>query len=307
MTGDARRETPPNDQGDEPGLYVPAEDGGAVDSRHSGNTPLPASDLGWGKILALMAWDFVVLAFAAGGLADVTNLWWLVLVFGVAVPPLFVALQNRRTRPDSKRTADYNNKEERELIDVLRERGEITPASAAMPTTLTADRASGILEALTGKDRLEARARDGTLVYAPSERDRRSFEEPTLRSDAAVSPAGESSGSRPLAEPLSGRELEVLGLMAPGRTNAEISRELFVARGRWHRQGPCQQHLPQTRCQQPLGGGLEGQGLEAAQVARPPLRSRINSHKPPLYAFRSMPMYPGLGLFSVARRALWRG
>jgi hypothetical protein len=43
-------------------------------------------DLGWGKILVLMAWGFVVLAFAAGGLADVTRLWWLVLVFGAAVP-----------------------------------------------------------------------------------------------------------------------------------------------------------------------------------------------------------------------------
>ena len=75
MTGDARRETPPSNQGDKPGLYVPAGDEGAIDSRLGGNRPWPASDLGWDKILALMAWGFVVLAFAAGGLADVTNLW----------------------------------------------------------------------------------------------------------------------------------------------------------------------------------------------------------------------------------------
>ena len=100
MTGDARRETPPSDQGDKPGLYVSAGDEGAVDSRHGGNRPWPASVLGWGKILVLMAWGFVVLAFAAGGLADVTNLWWLVLVFGAAVPALFVALQNRRPHPE---------------------------------------------------------------------------------------------------------------------------------------------------------------------------------------------------------------
>jgi ATP/maltotriose-dependent transcriptional regulator MalT len=229
MTGDARRETPPSDQGDKPGLYVPAGDEGAVDSRHGGNGPRPASDLGWGKILALMVWGFVVLAFAAGGLADVTNLWWLVLVFGAAVPTLFVALQNRRPRPDRNLTADH--KEERELLDMLRERGEVTPASAAMLTTLTVDGASGILEALTRKGHLEARARDGTLVYALPNWDRRSLEEPTPRSDTAVSLAGESSGPRPLAEPLSGRELEVLGIMALGRTNAEISRELFVAVG----------------------------------------------------------------------------
>ena len=114
---------------------------------------------------------------------------------------------------------------------MLRECGEITPASAAMLTTLTVDGASGILEALTRKGHLEARPRDGTLVYALPERDRRSFEELTQRSDTAVPPAGESPGPRPLAEPLSGRELEVLGLMALTRTNAEISRELFVAVG----------------------------------------------------------------------------
>ena len=74
MTGDVGRETPPSDQGDEPGLYVSAGDEGAVDSRHGGNRPRPASDLGWGKITALMAWGFVVLAFTAGDLADVTNL-----------------------------------------------------------------------------------------------------------------------------------------------------------------------------------------------------------------------------------------
>lgn len=95
-----------------------------------------------------------------------------------------------------------------------------------MLTTLTVDGASGPLE---------VRPRDGTLVYALPERDRRSFEKLTQRTDTAVSPTGESSGPRrPLAEPLSGRELEVLGLvalLALGRTNAEISRELFVAVG----------------------------------------------------------------------------
>jgi LuxR family maltose regulon positive regulatory protein len=55
----------------------------------------------------------------------------------------------------------------------------------------------------------------------------------------AFSPSGEASaeastpGSQPagLIEPLSGRELEVLRLMALGRTNQEIARQLVVARG----------------------------------------------------------------------------
>ncbi|CAA9396428.1 MAG: hypothetical protein AVDCRST_MAG03-940 [uncultured Rubrobacteraceae bacterium] len=221
MTGEFREETP---QGDEPGPETHAPDGGTVSERR--DPTRPGLDLGWGKLLALMAWGFVVLAFAAGGLADVTGLWWLVLVFGAAVPVLFVALQNRTSRVGWNLPRDHGG--ERELLDVLRERGEVTAASAAMLTTLTVDGASNILEALARKGHLEALTRDGTLVYALRERDRRSLVEPA--SGVAASAAGERS-PQPLAEPLSGRELEVLGLMALGRTNAEISRELFVAVG----------------------------------------------------------------------------
>ncbi len=46
----------------------------------------------------------------------------------------------------------------------------------------------------------------------------------STRTSVAIQPAG-------LVEPLSGRELEVLGLMALGRTNQEIARQLFVAPG----------------------------------------------------------------------------
>jgi len=223
MTGDARREPPSSDAGDTSGPYLPAAD--------EGGEARPALDLGWGKILALMAWGFVVLAFAVGGLADVTNLWWLVLVFGAAVPVLFVALQNRMARMGGNRRSD--REEERELLDALRERGELTPASAAMLTTLTVDGASGILEALTRKGHLEAQARDGSILYTLRERDRLSLAGPTAESVAPVAGTAPAVGQdpQPLAEPLSGRELEVLGLMALGRTNAEISRELFVAVG----------------------------------------------------------------------------
>ena len=223
MTGDPREETPP---GDEPGPETHAPGGGAVSGRRDPTRPV--LDPGWSKILALMAWGFVVLAFAAGGLADVTSLWWLVLVFGAAVPVLFVALQNRTSRVGRDLPPDHRG--ERELLDVLRERGEVTAASAAMLTTLTVDGASNILEALARKGHLEAVTRDGTLVYALRERDRLSLGEPAPQPGLAASSAGERS-PQPLAEPLSGRELEVLGLMALGRTNAEISRELFVAVG----------------------------------------------------------------------------
>src|ERR687893_403119 len=179
MTADDTTATPPADEeGGKPGTgrQVSPADGGAVSGRRGGTGT--ALDLGWGKILVLMAWGFVVLAFAAGGLADVTRLWWLVLVFGAAVPFL-LALQNRRSRVGGELPPDHEG--ERELLDVLRERGEVS-------------------------------ARRG---------------KPPVEPDTAL----RSPTPQPLAEPLSGRELEVLGLMALGRTNAEISRELFVAVG----------------------------------------------------------------------------
>ncbi len=77
---------PADEEGGKPGTgpQVSPADGGVVSGRRGGTGP--ALDLGWGKILVLMAWGFVVLAFAAGGLADVTRLWWLVLVFGRRCP-----------------------------------------------------------------------------------------------------------------------------------------------------------------------------------------------------------------------------
>lgn len=226
MTGDPREQTHSGCAGEEPGAtppsHVPAE-GGAVVGRAGAQ---PAPGLGWGKILALMAWGLVVLAFAAGGLADVTNLWWLVLVFGAAVPVLLVALQGRTSGTGRALPPDHEG--ERELLAALRERGELTAASAAMMTTLTVDGASGILESLARKGHLEARARDGTLVYALRERDRLGLNGPEPPSDT---PPAREPGPQTLDEPLSGREVEVLGLMAQGRTNAEISRELFVAVG----------------------------------------------------------------------------
>jgi LuxR family maltose regulon positive regulatory protein len=52
---------------------------------------------------------------------------------------------------------------------------------------------------------------------------------PLAAPPAVITPASPSPSARPLIEPLSGREIEVLQLMAEGLSNHEISQRLFLA------------------------------------------------------------------------------
>ena len=180
---------------------------------------------GRGALVALVAWGLIVLAFSAGGLADVTRFWWLVLLFGAAAPVVLVSVRgwaSRRGAVDGVRGA------ERELLGVLREHGELTPTAAAMLTPLTATEAAEVLERLAREGHLEVR--EGAIAYALRQRDRLALSEPppeTADEDGQV-------GATPvecLEEPLSGRERAVLGLLADGCTNREIAQRLFIAQG----------------------------------------------------------------------------
>ena len=118
---------------------------------------------------------------------------------------------------------------EKELLGALEERGEITPVTAAISTSLTADEAAKMLEELARKGHLELLMEDGVVAYALGKSDRQALP----GGDAA--PGGtdsvDHSTSRQLDEPLSGRELEVLTLLASGRTNSEVARDLYVSVG----------------------------------------------------------------------------
>jgi ATP/maltotriose-dependent transcriptional regulator MalT len=186
-------------------------------------------------VIALFAWGLVVLAFSVGGLADVTGLWWLVLLFGLAAPVAILVVRGWALRGDAVGGA---GRAERELLAALREYGELTPTSAAMLTTLTASGAQKALEGLAREGHLEARAREGAISYALREGDRRTVSE--VRSGSLAEPSGGASEdpvsqTRPegsvLSDPLTDRELAVLKRVAAGRTNKEIARELFVAEG----------------------------------------------------------------------------
>jgi ATP/maltotriose-dependent transcriptional regulator MalT len=165
-------------------------------------------------------------------LVPLTSFWWLAPVCGTVVP--FALAMLVKPGLTSKRPDDRKVKE-RELLGALAARGELTPTTAAMRTSLTVDEASKMLEELARKGHLELRVEDGVMAYALRERDRH---ETPGEVCASLETESESDGAPPrlgackrLADPLSERELEVLGLLASGRTNSEIARDLFVAVG----------------------------------------------------------------------------
>jgi DNA-binding CsgD family transcriptional regulator len=130
-------------------------------------------------------------------LVPLTSFWWIVPILGAVVPLALAFLE----RPDLELgKPDDKKHKEGELLEALAEWGEITPTTAAMRTSLTVDEASKMLDGLAGKGHLELQAEDGIMAYALRECDRP-------------------------------RAPEVLALLASGRTNAEIAKDLFVAVG----------------------------------------------------------------------------
>ncbi len=165
-------------------------------------------------------------------LAPLTSFWWLTLIFGAAVPIVLAMLD--RSGLTFRRLDDRKNKE-RELLGALAERGELTPTTAAMRTSLTVDEASKMLDELARKGHLKLQVEDGLMAYALRERDQRELPgtaSPAVGDDAQNDGTQHRPGERKyLDDPLSERELEVLNLLASGRTSSEIARDLFVAQG----------------------------------------------------------------------------
>ena len=180
--------------------------------------------------LGVGVWCLLLLFAAVGfiidrGLADVGIVWVAFLGIGVVAPVLLVRQINRAiaTHEESRRAAPGAREKEKELLRALEERGDLSPAAAAMRTSLTVEEASGMLERLATGGHLEVLDSEGIPAYALLEKERR----PSL---GAVSFTANGS-PEPLVEPLSERELEVLTLLASGRSNREVARDLFVSVG----------------------------------------------------------------------------
>ena len=190
----------------------------------------------WARFLAVVGvgvWCLFLLFASLGmivdrGLADVGIAWVGVLGIGVGAPVLLLWQINRAiaAHEASRRAVPDAREKEKELLGALEERGEITPVTAAISTSLTADEAAEMLEGMTGKGYLQLRVDEGLQTYVLAGQGARGLPPPST-------PARRPDGGtpRPPSEDLSERELEVLALLASGRTNSEIADDLFVAVG----------------------------------------------------------------------------
>src|SRR5918998_5636674 len=111
-------------------------------------------------------WQSALYVFVLGAacvfLVPLTSLWWIVPVLGAAVPIALTLLDGTALGSEGSRAGVAR---ERELLHALAERGELTPATAAMRTSLTVDEASTMLDELAGKGHLKLQMEDGIMVY----------------------------------------------------------------------------------------------------------------------------------------------
>lgn len=110
----------------------------------------------------------VPVALAGIFLFAFTSVWWIWFTFFWVVFPAFGLLVRgiAGLSEDRSGAPSAASGKERELLEVLREHGELTPAQVAMETSLTVAEADGILKELTEGGHLQVRVRGGGLFYS---------------------------------------------------------------------------------------------------------------------------------------------
>ena len=183
----------------------------------------------WCIFILLMSVAFVI----DRGLADVGVVWVAVLGIGVAAPVLLMRQINRAiaAHEESRRSVAGTREKEKELLGALEEHSRLTPTTAAMRTSLTIDEASKMLDTLARKGHLELRMEEGVMAYAASEPGRKELPGKGSASSSRAEAPGRLGAQKQLEDPLSERELEVLSILASGKTNSEAAGDLFVSVG----------------------------------------------------------------------------
>lgn len=117
----------------------------------------------------------VLIPVAIAGVLVLTlaeGLWWLVFVFGWVIFPAFgLLVKGIAGLSDGSDEPAVANSRERELLEALQRRGELSPAQAAMETSLTVNEADKMLEDLAAKGHLDVKVRGGGLFYGLWETD----------------------------------------------------------------------------------------------------------------------------------------
>lgn len=112
----------------------------------------------------------VILPVALSGvllIAFVTDFWWIFMTyFWLMFPAFGLLVRGIAGLSDDASRLPASNDKERELLGALRVHGELTPARAAMETSLTVAEADRMLKELAEGGHLDVRARGGGLLYA---------------------------------------------------------------------------------------------------------------------------------------------
>jgi hypothetical protein len=110
---------------------------------------------------------------AAAFLILFTDLWWLILIFCWVVFLAVETLARGVTGLMESRQEERlpQNSKEQELLEALQGRGELTPAQAAVETSLSVKEADEMLNELAEGGHLEVRVRGGALSYSLWERE----------------------------------------------------------------------------------------------------------------------------------------
>jgi hypothetical protein len=110
----------------------------------------------------------VPIALAGIFLFAFTEVWWIWFTFFWLAFPAFGFLVRGIAGLSEDRSglpSGASNKE-RELLEALRDHGELTPAQAAMETSLSVSEADEMLKELTEKGHIQVRVRGGGLFYS---------------------------------------------------------------------------------------------------------------------------------------------
>ena len=119
------------------------------------------------QVTAALAVLIPVAIGAVVGFTMVPWLWWLIFVFGWMIFPSFgLLVRGIAGLSEGKTGLAAAGGKERELLGALQAHGELTPAQAAMETSLTVAEADRMLNELAEGGHLQVRVRGGGLFYS---------------------------------------------------------------------------------------------------------------------------------------------